>query len=55
MNWQTAYFHVQESSPSLDPRDVVELLKVQERVEFNAVNEVFTYIVRPGVLRPHTY
>ena len=45
MNSQTAYFHVQESSPNLDPREVVELLKAQERVEFNVVNEVFTYIV----------
>lgn len=51
MNSQTAYFHVQVSSPSHDAREVLELLKAQERVVFNEVNEVFTYIVsRPTLL-----
>ncbi len=45
MNTQTAYFHVQESNPGLDPAEVLELLKVQERVEFNRANGVFTYVV----------
>ncbi|KAL1405255.1 hypothetical protein Q8F55_008881 [Vanrija albida] len=43
MNWQDAYFHVQEKSPGVDVSVVLEMLKKQERVKFNENNQVYTY------------
>ncbi|TXT04898.1 hypothetical protein VHUM_03981 [Vanrija humicola] len=50
MNWQDAYFHVQEKSPAVDVSVVLELLKKQERVKFNETNQVYTYEVGVGWL-----
>jgi len=41
-----AYIHLQEESPGIDPRKALEFLKQQPRIEFNELNEVFTYVVR---------
>jgi hypothetical protein len=45
MNYHTAYIHLQEDSPLVDPRKALEFLKQQPRIEFNELNEVFTYVV----------
>jgi hypothetical protein len=46
MNWHMAFIHLQEESPGIDPRKALEFLKQQPRIEFNELNEVFTYVVR---------
>jgi hypothetical protein len=46
MNYHDAYIHIQEASPLVDARKVLEFLKQQPRIEFNPLNEVFTYVVR---------
>lgn len=45
MNYHDAYIHIQEASPLVDARKVLEFLKLQPRIEFNQLNEVFTYVV----------
>jgi hypothetical protein len=50
MNYHDAYIRVQEASPLVDVRKVLEFLKQQPRIEFNQINEVFTYVVSPTLL-----
>jgi hypothetical protein len=45
MNYHDAYIHTQEASPLVDVVKALEFLKQQPRVEFNQLNEVFTYVV----------
>jgi len=45
MNYNDAYIHIQEASPMVDASKVLEFLKQQPRIEFNQLNEVFTYVV----------
>ncbi|TYJ53871.1 hypothetical protein B9479_005492 [Cryptococcus floricola] len=44
MRYEDAYFRVQENSPGTDPTKALEILKGLERIEFNAGNQVFSYI-----------
>ena len=45
MGWQDAYLHAASEYPGHDPQKLLEMLKSLERVEFNEVNQVFTWIV----------
>jgi len=45
MNYHDAYIHIQEASPLVDASKVLQILKQQPRIEFNQINEVFTYVV----------
>jgi len=45
MNYHDAYIHIQEASPMVDASKVLEFLKQQPRIEYNQLNEVFTYVV----------
>jgi hypothetical protein len=45
MDFRTAFYHIEEVSPGTDPNLVLEILKAQERVEYNESNQVFTYVV----------
>jgi hypothetical protein len=47
MNYHDAYIHIQEASPLVDASKVLQILK--PRIEFNQINEVFTYVVSPAV------
>jgi len=49
MNYHDAYIHIQEASPLVDASKVLQILKQQPRIEFNQINEVFTYVVSPAV------
>jgi len=49
MNYHDAYIHTQEASPLVDASKVLQILKQQPRIEFNQINEVFTYVVRLAV------
>ncbi|WVO18622.1 hypothetical protein L204_106341 [Cryptococcus depauperatus] len=44
MGWEDAFFRVQDTNPGSDPTEALEILKGLERVEFNKINRVFTYI-----------
>jgi hypothetical protein len=49
MNYHDAYIHIQEASPLVDASKVLQILKQQPRIEFNQINEVFTFVVSPVV------
>jgi len=40
-----AYFFVQEDAPGVDAADVIEILKGRERVGYNTINQVLSYVV----------
>lgn len=40
-----AYFFVQEDAPGVDAADVIEILKGRERVGYNIINQVLSYVV----------
>lgn len=46
IGWEDAFFWIQDTSPGSDPTEALEIFKALERVEFNKINRVFTYIVR---------
>lgn len=46
IGWEDAFFWIQDTSPGSDPTEALEIFKTLERVEFNKINRVFTYIVR---------
>lgn len=45
MNSHDAYIHIQDANPSVDVKKALEFLKQQKNVEFNPLNEVFTFVV----------
>lgn len=45
MGWQDAWFHVENEHPGHDVGQVLNILKRLEKIEFNEVNNVFSYIV----------
>ncbi|ADV24471.1 transcription initiation factor TFIIE subunit beta [Cryptococcus gattii E566] len=44
IGWEDAFFWIQDTSPGSDPTEALEIFKTLERVEFNKINRVFTYI-----------
>lgn len=45
MNYHDAFIHIQDASPHVDVRKALEFLKAQKNIEFNQLNEVFTFVV----------
>jgi hypothetical protein len=45
LNYQDAFYHVQEHNPGIDVGEVLDGLKKQDRVKFNDSNQVYTYEV----------
>jgi hypothetical protein len=48
MNYQLAWFHVEQFNPGLDIAQVLEDFKNVERVTYNEQNSVYTYLVSPS-------
>ena len=47
MGYQDAWFHVEMEHPGHDPERVLSILKGLEKIEFNEINQVFSYVVCP--------
>jgi hypothetical protein len=45
LGYQDAWFHVEMEHPGHDPERVLAILKGLDKVEFNEINQVFSYVV----------